>query len=357
MNPVYGREEIDSVCEYMNMSGWVMEHSLTRKMEQMICEYTGARYAHMVPSATSGLLIASIVANITNGTKFAVPAYTQAATANGAISLGGVPSIVDVDMDSFVIDFDLIPSDCEVVFVTSINGRYSDSTLDNIKKLRHRGIFVIEDSAQSLGSWSNNCHIGTNGDMGVFSFGAPKIITTGQGGCIVTDNREISDKIKAIKNFGRTVGTGETYNTFGLNFKFTDLQAAFGIEQMKKLPMIVERKRSIFKEYMAFLSDVGEFITTDLDKTTPTYPEILINDRKNLIEYLARHDVGTREVYSSLAIQPFHRKWATSPTPNTDYISSRGLQLPSQYNLDTRDILTISNYIREFFGMDRLRVM
>jgi len=243
MNPVYGQEEIDSVTEYINSGGWIMEHTKTREMEQLICDYTGVKYAHMVTSATTGLLVASIVADIKSNERFAVSAYTQAATANGAILMGATPVIVDVDLSSYTIDFENIPDDCRVVFVTSINGRYPEDAQEQIVKLRTQGRFVIEDSAQALGSWHKDKHIGTMGNLGIFSFGAPKIITTGQGGCIITDDEELSKQVHAIKNFGRTVGVGEVYNVMGMNFKFTDIQAAFGVEQMKKLPAIVERKK------------------------------------------------------------------------------------------------------------------
>jgi perosamine synthetase len=232
MNPVYGKEEIQSVTDYLNSGGWIMEHTKTRELEQMICEYTGATYAHMVPSATAGLLIAAMLADIKHGEQVAVSAWTQAATINGAVSIGAAPQIMDIDRAG-VINFRNIPDYIKVVFVTSINGRYSTDTVAHIKRLREAGVFVIEDAAQSLGSFTVDGHIGTFGNVGVFSFGAPKIITTGQGGCIVTNDKTLSERIVEIKNFGRSIGmAGETYNVHGLNFKFTD----FGkIESMMEI--------------------------------------------------------------------------------------------------------------------------
>ena len=345
MNPVYGQEEIDSVTDYINSGGWIMEHTKTREMEASICEYTGAKYAHMVTSATTGLLIASMIADIKHNERFAVSAYTQAATANGAILLGGTPVIIDVDLNSYTIDFESIPDDCRVVFVTSINGRYPKNAKKHIEILRSQGRFVIEDSAQALGSWHKKKHIGTMGNVGIFSFGAPKIITTGQGGCIITDDKELSDKIFAIKNFGRTVAVGEVYNIMGMNFKYTDIQAAIGVEQMKKLPAIVKRKKEIFNLYREYLGDVCEFVDTNLDDATPTYPEIIVNNRDDLAKYLRNNNIGCRAVYYSLCSQPYHSQWKTE-TPNTDSIADRGLHLPGQADLNDSDILTISTLVR-----------
>jgi perosamine synthetase len=299
----------------------------------------------MVTSATTGLLVASMVADIKHNERFAVSAYTQAATANGAILMGATPVIVDVDPESYTIDFDRIPDDCRVVFVTSINGRYSENAQKQIAKLRAEGRFVIEDSAQALGSWHKGKHIGTMGNLGIFSFGAPKIITTGQGGCIITDDEELSKQIVAIKNFGRTVAVGEVYNVMGMNFKFTDIQAAFGVEQMKKLPTIVERKKEIFDAYKEGLDGVCDFVYTNLETTTPTYPEILVDNRDELANYLRENGVGCRAVYYSLCDQPFHSQWKT-PTPNTDYIAKRGIHLPGQSNLTREDVLSICEVVR-----------
>ena len=346
MNPVYGKEEVDSVTDYINSGGWIMEHTKTRELESKICEFTGAKYAHMVTSATTGLLCASMVAKIQPGEKFAVSAYTQAATCNGAILMGGIPVIVDVDPFSYCINFDKIPSDCRVIFVSAINGRYPKDVQEQIKSLRESGRVVIEDSAQALGSRTvNDIHCGTMGDMGVFSFGAPKIITTGQGGCIITNDKGISDEIVAIKNFGITVKVGEVYNVMGSNFKFTDLQASFGVPQMKKLPFIVEHKKHLFKWYCKHLKGVVDFINTDLEFVTPTYPEILVSKRDELVLELREEGIGCRAVYDSLCNQPFHKQWKT-PTPIADELASRGLHLPGQFDLREEDVKKIASVIK-----------
>jgi len=346
MNPVYGHDEVDSVNKYLSSGAWIMEHTKTRKMEQMLSEYTNAKYTHMVPSATMGLLLSSMVAGIKHGEHFAVSAYTQAATANGAILMGGVPTIVDVDPIHHTIDFDKIPDNCRVIFVSAINGRYPDDISSRIATLRNQGKIVIEDSAQALGSFARTGeHCGTMGDMGIFSFGAPKMITTGQGGAIFTNDKTISDRIHSIKNFGRTVSVGEIYNTMGMNFKFTDLQATFGVEQMKKLPVIVEHKKEIFDAYKEGLQDVCDFVYTDLKTTTPTYPEILVDNRDALAHYLKQNGIGCRAVYYSLCDQPYHSQWKT-PTPNTNYIAERGIHLPGQSNLTREDVLSICEVVR-----------
>lgn len=346
MNPVYGKDECKSVEDYMHTGGWIMEHTKTRELEQLICDYTGAKHAHMVPSATMGLLLCSMLADIRPGDKFNCPAYTQAATANGAILMGAQPDICDVDPFAYTLDWRFVTH--RVVFVASINGRTPDSYAEDIERHRAVGHFVIEDAAQALGSWHGDDHVGTLGDVGVFSFGAPKIITTGQGGCIVTNSDELSERIDAIKNFGRTVGVGETYNVMGLNFKFTDLQSSFGIAQMAKLPQIVLRKKQIFKNYQSRLQSVCDFIKTDLLTVTPTYPEVLVPDRDQLAAHLKRQGIGCRAVYDSLGKQPFHNQWGVT-APVTEYIGQKGLQLPAQADLTDEDIDYICDVILDYY--------
>tara|TARA_B100000902_G_scaffold56033_1_gene62842 strand:- start:955 stop:2001 length:1047 start_codon:yes stop_codon:yes gene_type:complete len=348
MNPVYELEERNSVKEYIDSGGWIMEHTKTREMEQMICDYTGAKHAHMVPSATMGLLLASMLADVKKDEHFNCPAYTQAATANGAILMGGIPNICDVEPEAYTIDWEHVTQ--RVVFVTSINGRTTDSYAEDIERHRAVGHFIIEDAAQALGSWHKDRHIGTIGDVGIFSFGAPKIITTGQGGCIITNDKKLSDQIHAIKNFGRTVGVGETYNVMGMNFKFTDLQASFGVEQMRRLPRVVQRKKQIYQRYVDNLKDHVEFINTDLTTVTPTYPEIIVSRRDELAEHLRKHHIGCRAVYGSLSIQPFHSQWAT-PTPITDKVAETGLQLPAQADLLDYDIDEVCKVILDFYKL------
>lgn len=347
MNPDYGQLEQERVQEYMKSGGWIMEHRVTRELEDRIRDYTGARYAHMVTSATAGLLIAAIAAGIKPGKAFAACGYTQAATVNGALALGGDMHLVDAEKEAFSIDLDQIPSDCSVVFVTSINGRLPDHAVTKIEALRNNGVFVIEDSAQSLGSFVQEKHLGTIGDIGVFSFGAPKIITTGQGGCLITNDEAISNEIHAIKNFGRTVSHGEIYNTFGLNFKFTDVQAAIGLAQFERLPEIIEHKKSIYSWYRNNLNDVVDFVYTDLTNVTPIYPEILSEKREHIMKALTDANIGYRAAYNSLARQPYHSGISLASLPNAEYIADRGLHLPSQHCLTRNDVDYISETIRK----------
>jgi perosamine synthetase len=136
----------------------------------------------------------------------------------------------------------------------------------------------------------------------------------------------------------------------GMNFKFTDLQASFGIAQMRRLPEVVKRKKQIYQRYVNNLTGHVEFINTDLTTVTPTYPEIIVSRRDELAEHLRKQQIGCRAVYDSLSNQPYHSQWAT-PTPVTDKVAKTGLQLPAQADLSNYDIDEICNVILDFYKL------
>ena len=163
--------------------------------------------------------------------------------------------------------------------------------------------------------------------------------------CFHLNSENISKEIHAIKNFGRTVSVGEVYNVMGSNFKFTDLQASFGIAQMKKLPFVILHKKELFRWYKRHLKRFVDFIATDLDHVTPTYPEILVSKRDELALELRQEGIGCRAVYDSLCNQPFHKKWKTQ-TPVANELGKRGLHLPVQFDLRENDVKKICDIIK-----------
>ena len=352
MNPVYGKEEVDSVTDYINSGGWIMEHTMTRELESKICEFTGAKYAHMVTSATTGLLCASMVAKIQPGEKFAVSAYTQAATCNGAILMGGIPVIVDVDPVSYCINFDKIPNDCRVIFVSAINGRYPKYVENRIKSLREAGKIVIEDSAQALGSRTeNDVHCGTMGDMGVFSFGAPKIITTGQGGVLLTNSTSLSSKLASFRDFGRSSSGNDIHPDLGLNFKFTDLQAVLGISQLSQLEDRLNAKKQAFSYLLSNVqSDFLSLLPNDTNVTAPWFFEVVSEFRDQLFDYLASHNVRSRKMYPELNKQKCFSRHPQflSDFPVSSYISRCGLWLPSYAHLSDEELCYIAKVLNQF---------
>ena len=215
---------------------------------------------------------------------------------------------------------------------------------------KERNIYLIEDAAQSLGSFYKGTHLGRFGEIGIFSFSMPKIITTGQGGALITDDDKLADRIKRIRDFGRDAGGSDHYLSKGWNFKFSDFQAVIGIEQMKKLPWRVERKKEMGRLYDKFLGDIPEveIIPTNYDDTAPWFFDILCDRRRELQAYLKDNNVGTRPFYPPLHSEPAYG-YEDLRFPVTEEVAARGLWLPSSIFVTDEQIVYVCEKIREFY--------
>ncbi|MGE5389740.1 MAG: DegT/DnrJ/EryC1/StrS family aminotransferase [Deltaproteobacteria bacterium] len=354
MEPWFDHNEAAKLAEYMDSGGWLTEHTYTRRFENMIAAYTGSRFCSAVCNGTASLVIALLACGIGQGDEVIVPDYTMVATPNSAELINARAVFIDIEEDTLCMDFEemkgAVTEKTRAVILVSINGRYPSRVNEIVEFCRDNRIFLIEDAAQSLGSRYQGRHVGTFGDIGCFSFSTPKIITTGQGGALITDNEELFNKIKMIKDFGRERGGIDNYLIKGWNFKFTDLQAVIGIEQMKKLEWRVNRKKEIGRLYEQMLTGIAgvKSIQTDYEETVPWFFDILADDRGELMAYLNKRDIGSREFYPPLHSQPAYGYKGLFPV--TEQISTKGLWLPSSSFLTDDDIGLVCDRIRMFYS-------
>ena len=230
----------------------------------------------------------------------------------------------------------------------SINGR-SSNMLQILEIAKEHHLFILEDAAQSLGSYFRKKHLGTIGDIGSFSFSTPKIITTGQGGALVTNNKKLYELIVRLKDFGRIDRNTQDHDEIGFNFKFTDILAAIGVEQMKKLPWRVTRKKGMYKLYRELLQDVKQvsFIRTNLKDVSPWFIDIIVPDPLKLQAHLSLKGIGTRLFYPAIhTTKPYK---TAEQFPNSLWVSNHGLWLPSSSFLTDDDIDRICKEIRNFY--------
>ncbi len=354
MEPSFDDNEREALNNYMLQGGWGTEFNQTRNFEKMIRDYTGAKHCWMMPNGTLSLSCALVAVGVGVGDEVIVPDYTMAATPNAIHLIGAKAVFADINRKNLCMDFEQMKSvltkKTKAVLLVSINGRYPDNIDEYVSFCNKRGIHLIEDAAQSLGSFYKGKHLGTFGEIGSFSFSAPKIITTGQGGALITNSDELSNRIKKIRDFGRESGGSDHYLTMGWNFKFSDFQAVIGIEQMKKLPGRVERKKNMGKLYERLLKDIPgvELIPTNYDITTPWFFDILCKWRNELKDYLKTKGIGTREFYPALHSEPVYG-YNELDFPISQEISCRGLWLPSSIKVTDEQIKYICRCIKEFY--------
>ena len=171
---------------------------------------------------------------------------------------------------------------------------------------------------------------------------------------MITDSDELSERIKKIRDFGRLTGGSDHYLTKGWNFKFTDFQAVIGIEQMKKLPQRVERKKAMGKLYDRLLADIPgvELIKTDYRDTSPWFFDILCERREELQAYLKENGIGSRPFYPPLHSEPAYGYMDLS-FPVAEEIAAKGLWLPSSISVTDEQIVYICKTIRKFYAVKR----
>ena len=355
MEPWFGDEERQAMDDYLADSGWMTEFKQTHAFEKAIADYTGAKYCIAVNNGTISLTLAALACGVKAGDEVIIPNYTMIASPNSIKMFGAIPVFVDVEKETLCLDFELVekaitPKTKAIMFVNA-NGRYPKVGIDAYQNLCDKyNLVLIEDSAQALGSfYPNGKHMGTVGKVGGFSFSVPKVISTGQGGALITNNDEIAHNIRRLKDFGRSGGGNDIHDTIGYNFKFTDIQAVIGVEQMKKLQWRVERKKEILKRYKDNLKDVNQiqFFEQNLEKTTPWFIDAFVEDRDELMKYLKENNIGSRVMYPPINKQIAYNLEGEYPVANL--VGEKGLWLPSASQLTDEQIDKISKNILDYY--------
>jgi len=352
IEPSFGKEESEALSKYILSGGWGTEFKETAKFEEGICGFTGAKYCSAVNNGTMALVIALMAMGVQSGDEVIIPALTMVATANAVVFLGAKPILADID-DNLCMDIDKtlesINQKTKAIIYVSLNGRCGD--IERLaKECKERGIFLLEDACQSLGSYHNGKSLGTFGDIGCYSLSPHKLISTGQGGLIVTNERQLADRVIRLKDFGRLSGGADVHNHFGINSKFTDFQAVIGIEQMKKIEKRIETKRQIYFDYLYALHSIKaiEFLKRDTVNATTWFVDIYVDNRIELKQYLSDNNIGTRAVYPLICDQPIYSELA-GDFPMARKYSDRGLWLPSSVTLTDKDIKYVCDTIAKFY--------
>lgn len=356
MRPWFGEEEKAALAEYMEEDGFLTEFRRTQAFEESIADYTGARHCIVTNNGTISLTLAALACGVQAGDEVIVPNYTMIATPNSLRLFGAVPVFVDVERETLCMDIAAaraaITPRTRAIMLVSANGRTPRAGVEAFVDLcAEHGLILIEDSAQSLGSrYPDGTHIGLKGAVGSFSFSAPKIISTGQGGALVTDDDAIAAALRKLKDFGRAQGGNDIHDVIGYNFKFTELQAVIGLAQMQKLPWRVERKREIYRRYRAGLEGVPRIalFDQDLEHTTPWFIDTMVEDRDALQAHLKEAGIGTRVMYPPINRQKAYGLPGSYPV--SEEVGARGLWLPSASQLSDGDIERITGEIRAFYG-------
>lgn len=351
IEPYFTKVEERAVSAYMSSGGWLTEHKATAEFEKLIQEVVGVKYACAVPNGTIGLYLALKATLPLGPCNVLVPAYTMIATINAVKWAGATPILVDIDPGTGCLDLTAIPRNIPVaaMLYVNLNGRSGD--MRQVQSYcRQRGIQLLEDSCQAFMSSQNYSMFGTFGEVGVYSLSPHKVITTGQGGIVVTNQEMLHHRTKVMKDFGRIQAGVDTHPYFGLNFKFTDLQAVIGIQQLSSIKVRIERKLALFGTYKNALPKGMSLLPLE-SGNVPWFIDVLCENqemRDRLAAYLQENNIGSRKFYPAINTQKCMKEYDGISFPQAEKFAARGLWLPSSIGLTEQQLNHIFDTLSKF---------
>lgn len=361
--PVLGKEEEKAVITAMR-SGWITLGPKTGEFEQLFAKYIGCKYAVAVNSATAALHLALYDLGMKDGDEVIIPAFTFAATANTVIHSKGTPVLADIDPKTFCIN----PEDVRKKItkrtkaIVPVHYAGNPANMNALKKIaKEFGIAIIEDAATAVGTLYRGKKVGITNDYACFSFHPIKNMTTGDGGMVTTNDRKKAERITflrlqgmnklAWKRFAK--GGSWKYDIVAPGFKYnmTDISAAMGVEQLKKLDGFNKRREKIVALYKKCLSGLDlqfqEVDTKDYHSNNLfplLLPKTLISKRDQIIDELKTHNIGANVYYIPLHFHPYYQKtygWKKGMVPVTEDVFSRLINLPLYSSLTDTDVKII----------------
>jgi len=343
-------QEVDkkNIIDFLNTDTWVTEHTVTKDFEQKISNITNRKYCVAVPNGTIAIYLALIGAGITKGMRVAVPNLTMIATINAVLWAEAEPILIDVD-ESLCMSLESLKltSNLDAVIYVPLNGKSSNG-IEIEEYCRNSSILLIEDSAHALGSNYENKNCCSLGDLSILSFTPHKIVTTGQGGMVLTDNEKYYESIFNLKTFNRQKDKTDWHEGFGLNFKFTDLQATLGLSQLQSLEERIIRKKEIYYSYKKLINKKGLNLQAFNEIETPWFYTIEIKNllqKEKVVDLLAKNNVETRQFYPALSMQKYLENTEKVDLNYSESVFQRLLWLPSSINLSDQDIEFISDLL------------
>lgn len=348
MRPWLGDEE-ETAAAAVIASGWVAQGPRVAEFEEAFAAAIGISHAVAVSSCTAGLHLAMIVAGIGPDADVVVPSLSFIATANAARYVGARPVFADVDPATL----NLTPETIAPVLtertraVILVDQAGVPADVEAMRKFcEPRGIAVIEDAACAAGSEYRGRPVGAGGDLAAFSFHPRKLLTTGEGGMIVTPDGDVATRLRRLREHGMDVSAAqrhasrqpvlEHYLETGFNYRMTDIQAAVGLAQLSKLGRMVERRRELARRYQQLLAGVPglttvrdpEYGRTNFQSFWVTLPEDYPLSRDELLRVMSDHGISARRGIMAAHAEPAYSDVPCAPLPVTERMASSSLILP-----------------------------
>ena len=347
------KRRLMSLIEEVLDSGFLVQGKYVAQFEQQVADYLGVKHAIAVSSGTAALHLSLIALGLGAGDEVIVPTYTFPATANVVELVGAKPVLVDVDLETYNIQVEeierAISTNTKAIITVHLFGNPAD--MDPIMEIaKKHDLWVIEDAAGALGSTYKGRKCGTIGHVGCFSFHPRKIITTGEGGMVVTNEDDVAEQIRSLRNHGmKVIGEKIDFIAAGFNYRMNELEAVLGIIQMRDIQEIISERQRLAGLYMDALKSVpGIAFQKILPDCTTVWQAFVVRFRDRdsgpILKFLRdaniEANIGT---YAIHLLQCYSEKYGYKPTyyPNAAELWDRTIALPFYNGMTFQDVMDV----------------
>ena len=327
------------------------------RFEEEFARYCGARHAIATCNGTTALHLALLAQGLEPGDEVIVPTLTYVAPVNAIRYCGAKPVLVDSELQTMNLDPDLVEKQItprtKGIIAVHLYGHPAD--MDRILEVARRsGLFVIEDAAEAHGAAYRGRAAGSLGDIATFSFFGNKIISTGEGGMVVTDSDEVSSKVRLLRGQGMDPSRRYWFPVVGFNYRMTNIQAAIGLAQVEQIHLHTEMRRTIAQWYMKHLRVLEEWLRLPVEMSWARhaywmYTVVLKNtvkaDRDRVMALLGEAGIETRPVFYPMHVMPvYHEPLGLYPV--AEFLGANGFNLPTHALMTEEDVEYIADRLK-----------
>lgn len=353
------KKDLIVLLEEVLESGFLIQGKYVAQFEEKVAAYLGVKHAIAVSSGTAALHLALMTLGIGPGDEVIIPAYTFPATANMVEVTGAKPVLVDVDLETYNIDIgqtaEAISPNTKAIMPVHLFGNPAD--MDALMEVaRKHNLSVIEDAAGAFGSIYKDKKCGTIGNLGCLSFHPRKIITTGEGGMVVTDDGDLATKVRSLRNHGmQTASPHPDFTAAGLNYRMNELEAVLGVVQMREIQTITDERQSLARLYTKSLNNIESIAFQKMLPDCETVWQafvIRLKDRltdsilNQLREAGIEANIGT---YAIHLLQFYKNRYNFQPAdfPNAKELYERSLALPFFNKMTIKEMNQVKEKLKQ----------
>jgi len=350
-------KDIEAISDIIKRGMYYSGGKEIEELEKSISDYVKIRYVTTWNSGTSALHAMLLAHGIKEGDEVIVPSFTFIATANSVLMTRAKPIFADIEDKTYALDIESVKEKItpktKAIMPIHYGGHPALYTRELRELVDDHNLFLFEDAAQAFGANIEGKCVGRFGNCGMFSMCQDKILTTGEGGILVTEDKEIHRKLKLIRSHGRDENM--EYVTLGYNYRMPTILATLGLSQMKRVHNNIGKRRLLSQEYVGRLRKIKEVkyqnVLSTFFNVYQKFPiEVAEEDRDVLKWYLERNEIGTKADFYPIHLTPFYKNLGYEDNlPETERISKRILDLPIYPDLRVHEIHMVCDKIREFY--------